>query len=208
MPDPRVKRGKNDRNDAGAIRETGARPGIHPVPIKTVGQQAQGMVLKARDTLIGQRTALSSTLRGLAAEFGIIAAKGLGRIAELLATIAADEALPAATKDSFIILGEQLTRLDEQIKLLERKVAAAHKANPISTRLATIPGLAAIGSLSVATRVNADDFASGRHFAAWMGVVPKEHSTGGRQRMGHDEERGSLPATGGGVSRVRAHLVS
>jgi transposase len=181
---PFVKRGKNDRNDAGAICETGARPGIHPVPIKTVEQQAQGMMLKVRETLIGQRTALSNTLRGLAAEFGITTAKGLGRLAELLATIAADPALPVEAKDSFIILGEQLGRLDEQIKMLEKKVAAAHKANPLSTRLATIPGLAAIGSLTVATRVNADDFASGRHFSAWMGIVPKEHSTGGKQRMG------------------------
>jgi transposase len=181
---PFVKRGKNDRNDAGAICETGARPGIHPMPIKTVEQQAQGMVLKVRETLIGQRTALSKTLRGLAAEFGIAVAKGLRRIAELLETIAADPALPAEAKDSFVILGEQLARLDEQIKVLEKKVAAAHKANPLSTRLASIPGLAAIGALSVATRVNAVDIASARHFAAWMGIVPKEHSTGGRQRMG------------------------
>jgi transposase len=181
---PFVKRGKNDRNDAGAICETGARPGIHPVPIKTVEQQAQGMVLKVRETLIGQRTALSNTVRGLAAEFGIATAKGLGRIAALLETIAADPALPAEAKDSFVIHGEQPDQLDEQINLLEKKVAAAHKANPVSTRLATIPGLAAIGSLSIATRVNADDFASGRHFAAWMGIVPKEHSTGGKQRMG------------------------
>jgi len=181
---PFVKRGKNDRNDAAAICEAGARPGIHPVPVKTVAQQAQGMVLKVRETLIGQRTALSNTLRGLAAEFGIIAAKGLGRISALLETIAADEALPAEAKDSFSILGEQLNRLEEQIKRLEKKVAAAHKANPLSTRLATIPGLAAIGSLSIATRVNADDFASGRHFAAWLGIVAKEHSTGGKQRMG------------------------
>ena len=181
---PFVKRGKNDRNDAEAICEAAARPGIHPVPVKTVAQQAQGMVLKVRETLIGQRTALSNTLRGFAAEFGIVTAQGLGHIADLLAAIAADPALPAEAKDSFIVLGEQLARLDEQIKMLEKKVAAAHKANPLSTRLATIPGLAAIGALSVATQVNAGDFASGRHFSAWMGLAPKEHSTGGKQRMG------------------------
>jgi transposase len=181
---PFVKRGKNDRNDAAAICEAGARPGIHPVPVKTIAQQAQGMVLKVRETLIGQRTALSNRLRGLAAEFGITTAKGLGHIAALLETIAADLALPAEAKDSFILLGEQLAQLDEQIKVLEKKVTAAHKANPLSTRLATIPGLAAIGALTVATRVNANDFASGRHFAAWMGIVPKEHSTGGKPRMG------------------------
>jgi hypothetical protein len=161
------------------------------VPVKTVAQQAQGMVLKVRDTLIGQRTALSNTLRGLAAEFGVTAAKGLGSIADLLRTIAAHPELPAEAKESFVVLGGQIAALEEQIKLLEKKVAAAHRANPVSPRLATMPGLGPVTSLTVAIEVDPANFESGRHFAAWMGLTPKEHSTGGKQRLGQISRAGN-----------------
>jgi transposase len=92
---PYVKRGKNDRNDAEAICEAAGRPGMHFVPAKSLSQQAQGMVLKVRDTLIGQRTLLVNTLRGHASEFGVVAGKGVGRVGSLLAAIEQDATIPA-----------------------------------------------------------------------------------------------------------------
>ena len=100
-----VKRGKNDRNDAEAICEAAGRPGMHFVPVKSVTQQAQGMVLKVRETLIGQRTALINTVRGHAAEFGIIAGKGVGKIVPLLSAIEQETAIPPEAREMFALLG-------------------------------------------------------------------------------------------------------
>src|SRR5882757_10606287 len=134
---PYVKRGKNDRNDAEAICEAAGRPGMHFVPVKTLMRQAQGMVLKVRETLVGQRTLLVNTLRGHAAEFGVIAAKGLRQIDPLLAAIDQDTAIPSEAKDMAALLGRQIEDLDARIKELDVKLTAAHKANEVSQRLAT-----------------------------------------------------------------------
>ena len=104
---PYVKRGKNDRNDAEAICEAAGRPGMHFVPVKSVTQQAQGMVLKVRETLVGQRTLLVNTLRGHAAEFGVIAAKGLRQIGPLLTAIEQETTIPAEAKDMACLLGRR-----------------------------------------------------------------------------------------------------
>jgi transposase len=181
---PYVKRGKNDRNDAEAICEAAGRPGMHFVPVKSVTQQAQGMVLKVRDTLVGQRTLLVNTLRGHAAEFGVIAAKGLGKIGPLLAAIEQEATIPSEAKKMAVLLGRQIADLDTKIKELEVKLTAAHKANPVSQRLATIPGVGPITALTLATEIDPAAFESGRHLAAWAGLTPKEKSTGGKQRMG------------------------
>src|SRR3978361_2408680 len=129
---PYVKRGKNDRNDAEAICEAAGRPGMHFVPLKSVTQQAQGMVLKVRETLVGQRTQMTNTLRGHAAEFGGIAGKGLHQISPLLAAIEQETSLPAEAKEMAALLGREIEHLDSRIKEIDGKLAAAHKANEVS----------------------------------------------------------------------------
>jgi transposase len=181
---PYVKRSKNDRNDAEAICEAAGRPGMHFVPVKSITQQAQGMVLKVRESLVGQRTQLANTLRGHAAEFGVIAGKGLGKVGPLLAAIEQEAAIPSEAKDMAIVLGQQIADLDTKIKAIEVKLTAAHKANSVSQRLATIPGVGPVIALTLALEVDPTAFESGRHLAAWIGLTPKEHSTGGKQRMG------------------------
>lgn len=181
---PYVKRGKNDRNDAEAICEAAGRPGMHFVPVKSVTQQAQGMVLKVRETLVCQRTLLVNTLRGHAAEFGVIAAKGLRQVGPLLTAIEQDIALPPEAKDMAALLGRQIVELDTRIKEIDVKLTAAHKANEVSQRLATIPGVGPVTALTLAVDIDPAAFESGRHLAAWAGLTPKEHSTGGKQRMG------------------------
>jgi transposase len=181
---PYVKRGKNDRNDAEAICEAAGRPGMHFVPVKSVTRQAQGMVLKVRETLVGQRTQLVNTLRGHAAEFGVIAAKGLRQVGPLLAAIEAEIAIPFEAKDMGCLLGREIEDLDTRIKEIDVKLAATHKANEVSQRLATIPGVGPLTALTLAVEIDPSAFESGRHLAAWVGLTPKEHSTGGKQRMG------------------------
>jgi transposase len=138
---PYVKRSKNDRNDAEAICESAGRPGMHFVPVKSVMQQAQGMVLKVRETLVSQRTQMTNTLRGHAAEFGVIAGKGLRQIGPLLSAIEQETTIPAEAREMAALLGQEIEHLDRRIKELDVKLTAAHKANEVSQRLATIPGV-------------------------------------------------------------------
>ena len=181
---PFVKRGKNDRNDAEAINEAASRPSMRFVPVKSAVQQAGIMILKTRDLLVRQRTQLINAMRGHAAEFGVIAAKGTARIEALLERVAGDETLPAAARDMIALLGEQIKDLDIRITALETRMKQAHKANPVSQLLEGIPGVGPIGALSLALTVDPAQFHSGRHFAAWVGLTPRERSTGGKQRMG------------------------
>lgn len=197
---PYVKRGKNDRNDAEAICEAAGRPGMRFVLAKTEDQQAHGMVLKVRATLVEQRTQLINALRGHAAEFGMIAAKGTGKVAVLLAAIEAEAALPPLAKEMLALLGEQIAHLDDRIGALEARLGAMHKANAISQLLATAPGIGPIIALSFAIEVDPAAFEPGRHLAAWLGLTPKQHSTGGRQRLGGISRAGH--------ERLRALLVN
>jgi transposase len=130
---PYVKRGKNDRNDAEAICEAAGRPGMHFVPAKSVMQRAQGMVLKVRETLIGQRVALVNTVRGHAAEFGIIAGKGKGKIVPLLSAIEQETSIPLEAREMFVLLGQRIDEIDARIKDVDAKLNAVHKANEISS---------------------------------------------------------------------------
>jgi transposase len=197
---PFLKRGKNDRHDAAAITEAGGRPEMRFVPVKSIDRQAQGMVLKVRQTLIDQRTALANTLRGHAAEFGVVAGKGLGRIGALLSALEREPAIPPVAKDMFVLLGEEIAGLDTRIKQLDAKLNAAHKANEASQRLATMPGIGPVIALTLAIEIDPEAFQSGRHLAAWIGLTPKEHSTGGKPRLGG--------ITRAGNERLRALLVS
>jgi len=181
---PYVKRGKNDRIDAAAICEAAGRPGMHGVPIKSRQQQADALVLKLRDTLVEQRTQLINALRGHAAEFGLVAGKGTGKVAALRAAIAAAPDVPDIAKEMLALLGAQIDQLDEKIAALGAKLAAMHKATPLSRLLTTAPGIGPITALTAVLTVEPAAFDTGRHFAAWIGLTPKQHSTGGKPRLG------------------------
>src|SRR4051794_3324602 len=197
---PYVKRSKNDRNDAEAICEAAGRPGMHFVPVKSVTQQAQGMVLKVRETLVGQRTLLVNTLRGHAAEFGVIAGKGVNQVGPLLIAIERETAIPSEAKDMAALLGRQIEELDARIKELDVKLTAAHKANEVARRLTTIPGVGPVTALTLAIEIDPVAFESGRHLAAWAGLTPQEHSTAGKQRIGGISRAGN--------ERIRVLLVT
>lgn len=181
---PYVKRGKNDRNDAEAINEAASRPTMRFVPAKTAAQQAATLILKTRELLVRQRTQLVNAIRGHAGGFGVIAARGTARVEPLLERVAGDETVPAEAREMIALPGEQIKDLDIRITALETRMKQAHKANPVSRLLEGIPGVGPIGALSLALTIDPARFRSGRHFAAWVGLTPKERSTGGKQRMG------------------------
>ncbi len=180
---PFVKRGKNDRNDAAAINEAASRPDMRLVPVKTLVMQAEAVDLSLRDLLVRQRTQLANSVRGHAAEFGIIAAKGLIRIQSLLEKIAEAD-IPDIAKVTLAQLGQCTGELDAQLAVVDARLAARHKAHPVSQRLAAVPGVGPTIALTLATKIDPSQFKSARHFAAWLGLTPKERSTGGRQRLG------------------------
>lgn len=190
---PYVKRGKNDANDAEAICEAMTRPGMRFVPIKSAESQAELMLPGVRDLLIKQRTAVINTIRGYAAEFGVIAPKGPVKVAELLQQAHAKEAnVPALALDMLKLLGAQLDALDVKRKLLETRLMELHRENPLSQCLASQPGIGPIGAVSFALRVtDPKSFRSGRHFAAWLGLTPKDHSSGGKRRQGRISRQGN-----------------
>lgn len=187
---PYVKRGKNDAIDAAAICEAMSRPGMCFVPIKSAENQAALMLLSVRDLLVKQRTMLINAVRGHAAEFGVIAAKGRGKVAELLQRAHAED-VPALALALLKVLAGQIDALEAKLKELEAELMALHKADPVSQCLATQPGIGPIGAVSFSLKVpDPKAFGSGRHFAAWLGITPKENSSGGRHRQGHISRQG------------------
>jgi transposase len=197
---PYVMRGKNDRNDAAAICEAAGRPGMRFVLAKSAAQQADGLTLKIRETLVSQRTRLINVLRGHAAEFGVIAARGTSQVAPLLAAIAAEATIPATARTLLALLGEEIAHLDARLKVIDATLLAQHRAHAISQLLATIPGIGPLIALTLAIEVDPRAFRSGRHLAAWLGLTPREHSTGGKQRLGKISKAGH--------ERLRALLVA
>jgi len=188
---PFVKRAKNDRNDAEAISEAASRPSMRSVTVKTIDQQADGIILKHREMLVGQRTQAINALRGHAAEFGVVAAKGTCNVAALLLELAADKAIPANARAMFQQMGAHIAALDQRVAAVDIELAALHQANPLSQLLAEIPGVGPLGAITMVLTVEATNFASARHFAAWLGLTPKEHSTGGKQRLGKISKAGN-----------------
>ena len=180
-----VKRNKNDAADAEAICEAMSRPTMRFVPVKTAEQQAALMLAGVRDTLVRRRTQLSNMIRGYAAEFGLIAAKGLCKIAPLLERITADPELPELAKELFSTYGKEYARVQTDLHTIETKLMAWHKRNETSWRLAEIPGVGPIGaSLAVMKVADPGAFGCGRDFSAWIGLTPKDHSTAGKTRLG------------------------
>lgn len=181
---PFVKRSKNDRNDAEAISEAASRPMMRFVPVKTAQQQADAMLLSIRELLVAQRTQLVNALRGHAAELGLVAPIGAKGLAQLRAEVALEASLPDAAVAALTLLGNEIDRLELRLSEIDAKLIAQHKATPMSQLLAQIPGIGPIGGLSLTLRVDARQFASARHFAAWVGLTPRQNSTAGKQRLG------------------------
>ena len=180
-----VKRNKNDGRDAEGLCEAMSRPTMQFVPVKTEEQQAALMLAGVRQQLIARRTQLSNAIRGYAAEFGLTAAKGLDKIEPLLARIAQDETVPESARELFAFQGRDYARLQIELKAIEVKLRAWHRANADSRRLAQIPGVGPIGATTLVMKTpDPRAFASGRHFAAWLGLTPKDHSSGGKTRLG------------------------
>lgn len=188
---PFVKRSKNDRNDAEAISEAASRPTMRTVPVKTMDEQAATIIVKHRELMVNQRTQAINALRGHAAEFGIVAAKGCANVTALLAVLSAEEAIPEVAKAMFEQMGQHVADLDAKIEKLEKQLLEQHKANAVSKLLAAIPGVGPITAITRALTVNPVNFESGRHFAAWLGMTPREHSTGGKQRLGKISKAGN-----------------
>ena len=189
---PYLKRGKNDALDAEAICEAMSRPSMRFVPVKSAERQAGLMLLKTRDLLVKQRTMLINAMRGHAAEFGVVAAKGPVRVAELLQAAHAEAAgVPALALEMLGLLAGQLDALAVKLKIIEARLLAWHKEDPVSQCLATQPGIGPIGAVSFALKVpDAKGFRSARHFAAWLGLTPKQNATGGRSRPGAISRQG------------------
>jgi transposase len=190
---PYVRRGKTDAADAEAICEAVSRPSMRFVPVKTADEQSELMLHRSRDLLVRQRTMLVNAVRGHFAEFGIIAAQGIRRVGELAALLIDADAtnLPPLARQVLRALLAQLQALDERIMSLEATIVASHRNNEVSRRLASIPGVGPItASAIVASVADAHQFKSARHFAAWLGLTPRSHSTGGKERLGGISKQG------------------
>jgi len=190
---PFVKKGKkNDAADAAAICEAASRPGMRFVPIKSLEQQGVLALHSARSLLVKQQTMLANAIRGLATEFGLTVALGMGKLGELMALVDADETVPEKARQVLNALFDQCRALDESTEALEAEIVAHARRDDTARRLATIPGIGPItSSLIAATVADIGVFQSARHFAAWLGLVPRQHSTGGKTRLGRITKAGN-----------------
>ena len=190
---PYVKRGKNDAADAEAICAAVTRPTMRFVAVKGTEQQGVLMLHRTRELLVRQRTMLVNAIRAHMAEFGIVARVGIPRVKELLAVIAdADDArLPPIARACLEGLAIQFMSLHEEIAIAERRILAWHRSSEVSRRLETIPGIGPITASALAASITDPEvFRSGRELAAWIGLVPRQNSTGGKERMGRISKQG------------------
>ena len=199
---PYVKSQKNDAADAEAICEAVQRPTMRFVPVKGADQQAVLLLHRTRDLLIRQRSSLISAIRAHFAEFGVVVGQRMRNIDRLLGLLV-DEgaALPELARRMLAVLADQLRDVAARVAAVEGELMAWHRANDVSRRLATIPGVGPItASAIVATVGDATQFKSGRQFAAWLGLVPQQRSSGGKERLGRISKRGD-----GYIRRLMIH---
>jgi transposase len=196
-----VKRGKNDAADAGAVCEATGRPSMRFVPVKSAENQAALMLAGMRERMIRSRTQVSNRIRGYAAEFGLIAPKGMCKLPLLLARIGENRSIPELAREMFELLAGEYADINRRIQALDRRLMAWHRQNEASRRLAEQPGIGPIGgSLLVMKVPHPQMYRSARDFAAWMGLTPKDHSTANKQRLG--------AITRAGDEQLRSVLVS
>ena len=189
---PFVKRQKNDAADAEAIAEAASRPTMRFVTVKTEEQQARAMLFRTRDLLVRQRTQLINAVRGHLAEHGVVAAQGPAHLKRLADAIG-DEAslLPMMVQELGKLFLEQIDALSTKIGELDKKLRVVAGQAETTRRLQTMPGVGPITAIAVETFAPAmETFHRGRDFAAWLGLVPRQHSTGGKQRLGKVSKMG------------------
>jgi transposase len=191
---PYLRRQKNDAADAAAICEAVTRPSMRFVPVKSPQQQSTLMLHSARDLLIGQRTALINAVRGHFAELGIVAAQGARNTRQLIGYLQDENHpdLPDTARMALQPLATMLIGIEAQIAKLDKAILAVHRSNPVSLRLATIRGIGPIVSSCLSASVpDAGLFQGSREFAAYLGLVPRQHSTGGKARLGSISKMGN-----------------
>ena len=190
---PFVKKGKkNDPADAAALCTAASLPDMMFVPIKNIEQQGILAVHSARSLLVKQQTMLANAMRGLATEFGLTVPRGIGRLDELLKLVDADKTFPEKARQVFMGLFVQCRALAESIGALEAAIVAHARQDETARRLQTIPGVGPITASLIATTVgDISLFKSARHFAAWLGLVPRQYSTGGKTRLGRITKAGN-----------------
>lgn len=189
-----LKRSKNDANDAAAICEAVTRPSMRFVPTKSEQQQSGLMLHRSRQLLVRQRTMLSNAIRGHMAELGMISAKGRNGTVELLEVIAKadDDRIPMAAWFSLNALARQYANVTAEIGALDKRIHAWHRSCEDSRRLEEIPGVGPIVATALVAEVGDwKAFTSGRSLAAWIGLVPRQHSTGGKERLGGISKQGN-----------------
>ena len=190
---PYVKRQKNDAADAEAICEAVTRPSMRFVETKTPEQQSCLMLHRTRHLFIRQQTAVINSIRAHLAEFGIVARVGRQGVEDLLDVVAdpTDRRLPEVARACVAALGMQLRMLKAQILAFDRRIMAWHRSNETSRRLDAIPGVGpALATALVASIADPKVFRSGRHFSAWIGLIPRQHSSGGREKLGRISKQG------------------
>ena len=187
---PFVKRQKNDAADAEAIAEAAQRPNMRTVAVKSAAQQARAMLFRTRDLLVGQRTQLVNALRGHLAEHGIVLGKGIGNVERLALRLEEDD-LPDLVRHLGRLYLDQIARLAAEIEKLDKRIVAAAKENGVARRLQTMPGIGPVCAMAItAFAPDMREFRRGRDFAAWLGLVPRQHSSGGKQKLGRTSKMG------------------
>jgi transposase len=189
---PFVKRQKNDAADAEAIVEAASRPTMRFVAVKSADQQAAGMAFKTRDLFVRQRTQLTNALRGHLAEHGVVAPQGIVHLKRLKAALSDDKnELPATVVIHAELILDQIATLQSHIEALEKEILAVSRKEELATRLMTIPGVGPITAAALlAFAPDPATFKRGRDFSAWMGLTPKQHSSGGKEKMGRTSKMG------------------
>jgi transposase len=188
-----VRRNKTDPADAEAICEAVGRPWMRFVPLKSEAEQAIASVHRVRERLIAQRTMVQNMVRAQVAEFGVVAPKGPGHLKELLAALEREGVVPEPLRRVLLGLGQVLAELARQIAATDTELSAWHQASERSRLLATIPGFGPILASAMAVRVQQPErFDSGRDLAAWIGLVPKQASSGESVRLGRISKQGDV----------------
>jgi transposase len=210
-----VKTNKHDAADAEACWEAAQRPGMRFVPVKSAEQQGMLMLHRTRDLLTRQRTGAVNALRGHLAEFGIIAAKGSASARDLMNLVGTDERIPECARSALSVLADQIRETEQNIKRYDEAILATARDDEICRRLMKVTTIGPFAATALAATVgDPKNFSSARHFAAWLGLVPKQHSTGGKERLGGISKRGDsyirkllIHGARAAVHRVRIHQV-
>src|SRR6185437_524280 len=187
-----VKRNKNDAADAEAICEAVRRPTMRFVPIKSADAQSILMLHRARHLLVRQRTAQVSAMRAHLAEYGVVAPRGLAHVKDLLTVLETGApVIPDLARQTLLLIAQMIDALSQQIRKIEIELLTWHRTSAGSQRLETIPGIGFITATALTATVgDARAFRSGRQFAAWLGLVPRQNSSGGKERLGSISKMG------------------